>query len=288
MRQLDLSDGALFTFTDAAPPPATLAYSFPDADLAGHPMVVRTWLPDERFHTRFAVFALEQRGQIVLIDAGLGPGPSPYFDGLTGCLPDELSRAGIDVAAVSHVLFTHFHLDHVGWAADSKGFPAFPNAKYHVPRAELDHFRLHGASAALPHHVEAFERSLAPLIAAGLIQPQDPARPILELGNFRVAYRAIPGHTPGHNAVEIAGRETVLIAGDAWHSPAQIAVPEWCHRADRDPAQARQSRRALAQWAQDRDAIVASGHFLETVCFGRIGAGEGTGHKYRPITGTIA
>jgi glyoxylase-like metal-dependent hydrolase (beta-lactamase superfamily II) len=283
MRQLDLPDGVLFTFTDAAPPPAALTYSFPDADPAGHPDVIRTWLPDHRFHTRFAVFALEQRGRIVLIDAGLGPQPSPYFDGLTGRLQDELSRAGIDVSAVAHVLFTHFHLDHIGWAAHPDGTPFFPNATYHAPRAELAHWKLHGAEAALPHHVQAFERSLAPLIAAGLMAPDDPAQPILELDGMRVTYRAVPGHTPGHHAIEIAGRETVLIAGDAWHSPAQIAVPDWCHRADFDPAQARRSRIALSNWAHDHGAIVASGHFLEPICFGRIGSGRETRLEYRPI-----
>jgi glyoxylase-like metal-dependent hydrolase (beta-lactamase superfamily II) len=238
---------------------------------------------DDQFRTRFAVFALEQRGRIILIDAGLGPQPSPYFGGLRGYLRNEMSRAGIDVSAVAHVLFTHFHIDHIGWAAHPDGTPMFPNATYHAPRAELDHWRLHGARAALPHHVEAFERSLAPLIGAGLIAPEDPARSIAELNGISVAYRAVPGHTPGHHAVEIAGKEVVLIAGDAWHSPVQIAVPDWCHRADRDPGQARRARIALAEWACDRKAIVASGHFLETICFGRIGAGRGTRWEYQPI-----
>lgn len=285
MRQLNLPDGVLFTFTDAAPPPAPLTYSFPDVEPAAHPNLVRTWFPDDQFCTRFAVFALEQRGRIVLIDAGLGLQPSPYFDGLTGRLQDELSRAGIDVSSVAHVLFTHFHVDHIGWAAHPNGTPVFPNATYHAPRAELAHWALHGARAALPHHVQAFERSLAPLIAAGLLAPEDPVRPVLELDGMSVGYRAAPGHTPGHHAVEIAGRETVLIAGDTWHNPAQIAVPDWCHRADRNPVQARQSRTALSAWANDHKAIVASGHFLETICFGRIGVGGETRLEYRPIGG---
>jgi glyoxylase-like metal-dependent hydrolase (beta-lactamase superfamily II) len=105
----------------------------------------------------------------------------------------------------------------------------------------------------------------------------------VEFDGMSVIYRAVPGHTPGHHAVEIAGRETVLIAGDAWHNPSQIAVPTLCHRADRDPAQARQSRAALANLAHDRDAIVACGHFLEPICFGRIGASRDGRWEYRPI-----
>lgn len=288
MRQLMLPDSILFTFTDAAPAPAALTYSFPDADPAAHPELVGTWLPDGQFQTRFAVFALEQRGRIVLIDAGLGPQPSPYFGGLTGRLLDELSLAEIDISDVAHVLFTHFHLDHIGWAAHPNGAPVFPNATYHAPGAELTHWRRCGARAALPHHVEAFERTLAPLIAGGLVAPEEPGRPVLQLEGMSVAYRAVPGHTPGHHAVEIVGRETVLIAGDTWHNPAQIAVPEWCHRADRDPGQARESRTALADWACDRRAIVACGHFVESVCFGRIDVGRETRWEYRPITGAVA
>jgi glyoxylase-like metal-dependent hydrolase (beta-lactamase superfamily II) len=98
-----------------------------------------------------------------------------------------------------------------------------------------------------------------------------------------ISYRAAPGHTPGHSAVEIAGERTVLIAGDAWHSPAQIAEPAWCHRADRDQAQARASRVALAEWALDNDVIVAAGHFPEHVCFGSIRAGRESGLIFDPV-----
>ena len=286
MRQLNLPDGVLFTFTDTAPPPAAWTYSFPDADPADHPDLVRRWLPDGQFHTRFAVFALKQDDNIVLIDAGLGPQPSPYFNGLVGHLDDELRRAGIDFVDVAHVVFTHFHLDHVGWAVQADGTPMYPNALYHAPRAELAHWSMHGSNAALPHHVEAYERSLAPLIQMGRIMPEEPGQPIAVLNDMSIAYSAAPGHTAGHHAVAIMGQDKVLIGGDAWHSPIQIAVPEWCHRADRDPAQAQLSRRALAEWAYQENAIVAAGHFPEDICFGRIRAGRDTSLEFHPIGGT--
>ena len=270
MRQLNLPDGVLFTFTDAAPPPASWSYSFPEVMAGERPDLAKAWFPDGRFHTRFAVFALEQRGRIVLIDAGLGPQPSPYFDGLAGRLDGELRSAGIEPSAVAHVIFTHFHLDHVGWASREDGTPFFENATYHAPRIELSHWRNAGAQAALPHHVQAFERSLAPLISAGRIVAGAAGRPLVELEGMTLAYRAAPGPTPGHHAVEIVGRQNVLIAGDAWHSPAQISAPNWCHRADRDRAQALVSRIALAEWSRDNGAVAAAGHFPENVSFGRI------------------
>jgi glyoxylase-like metal-dependent hydrolase (beta-lactamase superfamily II) len=283
MRQLNLPDSVLFTFTDAAPPPAAWTYSFPDADPAEHPDVARAWLPDGQFHTRFAVFALERNGEVVLFDTGLGPTPNPYFNGLAGHLDDELRHAGISLSSIAHVVFTHFHLDHVGWAGRADGTPMFPNAVYHAPRAELAHWRRYGREAALPHHVEAFERSLQPLIAAGRVVPQDASQPFIDLNGITIAYRAAAGHTRGHHAVEIIGREKVLIGGDAWHSPAQISAPDWGHRADRDPVQARVSRLALAEWAYRENAIVAAGHFREDISFGRIRAGNKGIMEFRPI-----
>jgi glyoxylase-like metal-dependent hydrolase (beta-lactamase superfamily II) len=287
MRRLELANGVLFSLTDAEPPPAPWSYSFPDARLADHPRVVARWLPDGLFHTRFTSFAFERNGRIILVDAGIGAGASEYFDGLSGRLADEMAAAGLDIGAVEHVIFTHFHLDHVGWATGRDGKAFFPNARYHAPSAELDHWRAMGDRAALPHHVKAFHAHITPLLESGRLAAEDAGTVIAAIDGTEVTYRAVPGHTAGHSAVVIAGGgETVVIAGDSWHSPAQIAVPEWCHRADREPAMARQSRKALAQWARDRRAVVAAGHFGEEICFGRIEADDAGAMSFAPYTGT--
>jgi glyoxylase-like metal-dependent hydrolase (beta-lactamase superfamily II) len=79
------------------------------------------------------------------------------------------------------------------------------------------------------------------------------------------------------------GGETILIAGDAWHSPAQVAVPAWCHRADREPAEARRSRESLAAWACGAGALVAAGHFPEDNAFGRIVRDGSGGFAFAPV-----
>jgi glyoxylase-like metal-dependent hydrolase (beta-lactamase superfamily II) len=285
MRRLDLSDGGvLFGLTDAVPAPAAWDYSFPAARLGEHPQVVNTWLPDGKFRTRFTVFAFEQAGKIIIVDAGLGVGPSAYFNGMSGRLPDEMVVAGLDIAAVAHIFFTHFHLDHVGWATNRNGHAFFPNARYHAPQAELAHWRNCGAQAALPHHVGAYERHIAPLIASNRLEAENPGEIIARIGAREISYRSVPGHTAGHCAVVIAGGdETLLIAGDTWHSPAQIAVPDWCHRADRDPIEARRSRMALGEWARDCQAIVAAGHFPEEIAFGRVEGADAEHLAFVPI-----
>ena len=238
--------------TDWTPEPAACAYSFPKAALEAHPAVAARWFADGQFRTRFGPFLIGHR---ILVDCGVGPGDNAYFPTAQGKLPAQLAAAGSSLEAVTDVVLTHLHVDHVGWA------PFLPNARFHVAETEWAHWR-QGASAGLPHHTAAVAARIAPLAAAGRLRAVTPDGPLLPGLRFLPA----PGHTPGHQAVLL--REDLLIAGDAWHNPAQIAVPAWCHRADMDPAAAIRSRIRLAEEAVMQDWLVAAGHF--TAPFGRI------------------
>ncbi len=278
MRTIDHGGLTLLRLTDATPPPADWAYAFPshagDADQPPR----RRWAPDEKFHTAFTVHAVVGDGGVALIDLGIGPGPVAYFGGLEGSLVRELAAAGLAPTDVTAVLFTHLHLDHVGWASRD-GKPCFPNARYAAPAAEVDHWRRNGAASALPHHVVAFESHLAPLLAEGRLTPLAEGAPMP--GADWLRFRQVPGHTPGHAAV-VSERARLIVAGDAWHSPAQIERPDWCHRADRDAASAIASRQALARYAADSGALVAVGHFQEEAGFGQIVRDEGDACRWVP------
>lgn len=281
MREIEVAGVRVVALTDVEPPPADWAYAFAShvGDIDA-PARLR-WAPDGRFHTRFTVHALVRDGAVTLVDAGLGPEATAYFNGLHGSLAAELAAAGIAPESVGCVMLTHLHLDHVGWLG-SGGAPFFPNATHVVPAAELAHWQAHGAAAALPHHVAAFERHVAPLVEQGLLTGLAEGEPAP--GGIPLHYLALPGHTPGHAAVVLDERGgSLAIAGDAWHSPAQIERPDWCHRADRDPAAATASRITLARWAADREALVAAGHFPEASGFGRIVSGEAGGLRWQPL-----
>ncbi|MCW3475011.1 MBL fold metallo-hydrolase [Limobrevibacterium gyesilva] len=279
-----LTGATLFALCDAEPPPADWAYSFPTAAIDAHRDVADAWLPDGKFHTRFGVFALVDGVRITLVDTGVGPGPHAYFPGLAGRLLAEMEDAGLDPAAVDTVLFTHFHLDHVGWACGGDGRPTFPKARYLAPAAELAHWQSEGRQAALPHHVAAYERCIAPLVVSGRLETAESGEALLAPG---LSFVAAPGHTKGHHAVLVEGRgRPVLIAGDLWHSPAQIAVPAWCHRADRDQPRAIESRTRLAGWAAEAGAIVAAGHFPHDRVFGTIMRATGGGLTFAPLRGS--
>lgn len=282
MARLELDVWTALSLTDAAPQPAPWSHAFPHDPPQGGDAAMARHAPDGMFQTRFSVLALRRGAEVALVDVGLGPGPSAYFGGLRGRLDRALAEEGIAPEAVTCVAFTHFHLDHVGWAS-VEGRACFPNAAYSAPAAELAHWAEAGAQAALPHHVEAFARHVAPLIALGRIDAvPDGGSP----GGWpELSYRASPGHTPGHAALILAARTPLLIAGDSWHSPVQIERPEWCHRADRDRAAAVRSRRALADWAATAGAVVAAGHFPHGCEFGQIVSAPGGGRLFAPLGG---
>jgi glyoxylase-like metal-dependent hydrolase (beta-lactamase superfamily II) len=72
-----------------------------------------------------------------------------------------------------------------------------------------------------------------------------------------------PGHTPGHISVRAKeGSEAGLFLGDVIHSPVQMADPDLNSAYCEIPAVARQSRRAMLEYAAETDALLVPGHFL--------------------------
>lgn len=285
MVRLELDGWTALSLNDVSPAPAAWSHAFPDNVPEPGDQAMARYAPDHVFRTRFTVVALRRAGgDVALIDAGLGPGPSAYFGGLQGGLDGLLAENDVAREAVTCVMLTHFHLDHVGWASVN-GEACFPNAVYAAPAAELAHWAKEGAAAAKAHHVDAFERHVAPLLAQGRIAAiQDGESP---QGWPELNYRAAYGHTPGHSAVVLAARRKLVVVGDSWHSPVQIEHPEWCHRADADKAASIRSRRALADWAAANDAIVAAGHFPPGLEFGRIVAAADGAHRFFPLDAKI-
>ena len=279
MRKIEHCGVTLWRLTDATPPPADWGYAFAAHAAEADDPARRRWAPDGRFHTHFTAHIVIEGGSVTLVDAGIGPGPVAYFNGLEGRLDRELAGIGVTARDVTAVMLTHLHLDHVGWASRG-GEPCFPNARYVMPAAELDHWRRNGAQAALPHHVAAFETHVAPLLAKGLLTGIDDGVFAPESGSLR--FLSLAGHTPGHAAV-MTGDQELIIAGDSWHSPAQVERPEWCHRADREPADAVRSRIRLAALAADRKSLIAAGHFPEASGFGHV-MRDGAGFLWRPVS----
>src|ERR1700733_4762360 len=81
------------------------------ADWAGH-----EYLLDEqgRYVNSVGGFLIRDGACNVVVDAGIGPCPPEPFTG--GQFLEQLEALDVRPADVTHVLFTHLHFDHVGWA----------------------------------------------------------------------------------------------------------------------------------------------------------------------------
>ncbi|TGN77997.1 MBL fold metallo-hydrolase [Streptomyces bauhiniae] len=217
---------------------------------------------------------VEHRGRSLLIDAGFGPRrleaaqTHPALGALAGGdLITQLGTAGVRPEAVDTVAFTHLHDDHIGW----------------VLAADGAHFE----------GVTSFVLSAAEWREAGSLLPASPAgrvRTVPDGGEVfpGVTLREWPGHTGGHAGyvVEVADEDSgddgvrrVLVLGDALHSPAQAAHPEWRVFFDGSDEKAVATRRAVLEEAARPGTLCYAGHFADVV-FGRVEVTDG-GYRWQ-------
>ncbi|MDN7653680.1 MBL fold metallo-hydrolase [Burkholderia multivorans] len=181
-----------------------------------------------------------------------------------------LEQAGIDRHAVTDVLCTHLHFDHVGWNTykqDGRWLPTFPNATYHFGKTEYA-FAQQGDPNDAMYDAQniSFHESVQPVVDAGLANFIDRDT---DLGDG-ISVFATPGHTIGHIAVAVdAGTEQFIIAGDAMHHPVQIARPEMALVLDYDPAQAATTRHTLLSRLDGSATLFTCTHFCSP-SFGRV------------------
>ena len=179
------------------------------------------------------VYVLEHDQGIVLFDAGqdrasvVDPGYFPRgvigwlyrrlaeFDiAADETLPELLHRAGFDPTAVTHVVLSHLHQDHIG------GIAEFPGAEVVVSAAEWRAKDRAGAvlEGYLTAHIER------PGIRWRLVDLDDTADPWAALpsagadllGDGVITLLPTPGHTPGSLSMLIRrpGHRPVVLVGD--------------------------------------------------------------------------
>jgi glyoxylase-like metal-dependent hydrolase (beta-lactamase superfamily II) len=109
--------------------------------------------PDEQNRIRMNMNCLfiEGHGERILIDTGIGDKWPAKHRAMYGIdrrqsLDESLRSAagvGVGVADITIVINTHLHFDHAGGNTtldgSGKAYPAFPNARYLVSRAEYEH-----------------------------------------------------------------------------------------------------------------------------------------------------
>ncbi len=198
-------------------------------------------------------YLVRTAGRTVLVDTGLGPRPG-RFAGESGSLIASLLYAGVRLEDVDAVVFTHLHIDHVGWncieVSPGDYRPTFPNAQYVVNRAEWERWEGDGAGY--------LARNVRPLAEMGqLVLVDDGHEPAPG-----VRLLSTPGHTAGHVSILVyGGGEGGVITGDAAHHPAELEHTDWSPAIDEDPALSARSRETLVQRIEADGLIVLGGHF---------------------------
>ena len=220
---------------------------------------------DGKFITSIGAFLVEKGDRIIAVDAGIGPvtidfpGFGPFIGGK---YLDSLKETGVSPQDVTDMVFTHMHLDHVGWTtveADGRRQLTYPQARHLVTAAEWEFW--HGGDNPAGPHPEFVQKPLEGRLE--MISGGDTIAP-------GITVISTPGHSPGHISLRLeTGADTIYILGDLLHGTHQLAEPDWSVAFDTDADLARQSRHALYPELVKPNTIVAAGHFSNKV-FGRI------------------
>ena len=212
-------------------------------------------------------FLIRSGDRRVLVDLGLGPRQLGREKG--GAFLGSLADLGLQPGDVTDVVFTHLHLDHVGWATDHEQHPVFGSATYRCSSADWNHFMVEqrgidpfGAGYTTDQLLEG---------ATERFETWDGDGPLLP----GIDVRATPGHTPGSSVIVVSsGRERALLIGDVVHCPIQLVEDEWGVLYDVDPDLARRTRQRLINELEGGQTPVAGAHFPGAQ-FGRLLQAEG-------------
>ncbi len=210
-------------------------------------------------------FLIETGDKKIIMDVGFGPmtiefpGFGPFIGGK---YLQSFAQTGLAREEITDVIYTHLHLDHVGWTtveADGQRELTFPNARHLCTQADWD-FWMTDESGMGPNP-EAVANPLRPVIQ--FVNGGDELAPGLTI-------LSTPGHTPGHISLHIqAGDEEVYLIADLLHSEVQFYEGDWHVAFDIDPAKGRETREAMYEKVAHPHILVADGHFADSV-FGRL------------------
>lgn len=225
--------------------------------------------------------ALVRSGErLILIDSGVGDG-FEYFT-RAGRSVMRLESAGIDLAAITDIVITHMHMDHVGGLnVDGVKARLRPDVRIHVSAAEVEFWKNPDFSKtvmpeAVPPALRKAAAKFTELYSENIMQFDR----TVEVATG-VSARVTGGHTPGHCVLDVASNgEKLTFAGDAIFEVG-FDNPEWQNGFEHDPDVAVDVRIALLNDAAETGALLAAAH----VAFPSIGhiARNGEGFRFVPV-----
>jgi glyoxylase-like metal-dependent hydrolase (beta-lactamase superfamily II) len=236
------------------------------------PAVRAAWLEDrflspDMLEWPLNVVVVKSGGRTILVDAGLGVDPDLNLP-QAGRLAQRLEAAGIEPTAVTDVVLTHMHMDHIGGLlVDGMKEQLRPDLRVYLAAAEVDFWAAPDFSrVSMPQGFpDALRRA-----SKRFLNDYDS-----EIRTFEDEYEVAPGvlvrrtggHTPGHSVVRLASRgDRLTFAGDAVFTVG-FDHPEWHNGFEHDPEEAARVRVALLrELAANREPLVATHLSFPSVC----------------------
>ncbi|HYZ61139.1 MAG TPA: MBL fold metallo-hydrolase [Acetobacteraceae bacterium] len=244
----------------------------PNADPAGRAAWLDAmFLPPDAFDWALNVVVVRSGGHTILIDAGLGSDPDLHLP-RAGQTVRRLEAAGINLGAVTDVVLTHMHMDHVGGLlVDGVKDRLRPDLRIHVAAAEVKFWESPDFSrTAMP---PGFPEALRSAAARFMEEYGSRLRTFEEAHEVApgVVVRRTGGHTPGHSVVRLSsGGERLTFAGDAVFTVG-FDRPDWHNGFEHDPDEAARVRVGLLrELAASGEPLVAT--HLPFPSIGRVAA----------------
>ena len=238
------------------------------------------FLQRDMFDWALNIALIRSGDKLILVDSGVGDG-FEYFT-RAGQSVMRLETAGIDLRAITDIVVTHMHMDHVG-GLNNDGVKAKlrPDVRIHVAAAEVEFWKNPDFSkTVMPETVPPALRKAAAKFVELYGEHIVPFDKTVEVA-AGVSARVTGGHTPGHCVVDVASNgEKLTFAGDAIFEVG-FEHPEWQNGFEHDPEGAVDVRIQLFEEAARTGSMLAAAH----VAFPSIGhvARTDTGYRFVPV-----
>lgn len=250
------------------------------------PAVRATWLhdkflPQDAFDWALNAVMVRSGGKTILIDAGLGSDPNLNLP-RAGQLIRRLAAAGIDLSAVTDLVLTHLHMDHIGGLlVDGVKQQLRKDLRIHVAAAEVKFWEAPDFSrTAMP---EGFPDALRSTAKRFLKEYGSQLRLFDDEQEIApgVVARRTGGHTPGHSVVRMAaGDDALTFAGDAVFAVG-FEQPDWHNGFEHDPEEAARVRIGLLRQLAETGEMLVATH-LPFPSVGRVAA-DGDAFRWVPV-----
>lgn len=157
-------------------------------------------------------FVIRHPKGVLLWDTGLGDALADKPDGtdmgagimyVDHKLPDQLKEIGLTPADITYLTFSHTHFDHTGNANE------FPDSTWILNKAELAWAESKPGPFVNLDSFSAYKTAKKQMIDGDYDV----------FGDGSVLILKTPGHTPGHQSLEVRLRKSgvVILSGDLWH-----------------------------------------------------------------------